>query len=499
MAGYRTRVAMAFRAGIDGAVTGTTYQLELTAVSKRFGDVHALDGATFKLRRGTVHALLGENGAGKTTLMRIAFGMVKPDAGTLHIDGRAQRLSSPADAIQRRIAMVHQHFSLVPNMTAIENFSLGGTGLYDERAATRRLAHYAGLVALAIEPGRLAHEMSTAEQQQLEIAKALGRDCSTLILDEPTAVLPPAQSSALLELLRALAAQGRSVVLITHKVRDALEVADEITVLRYGRTVISGSAQNLDQSALLTAMLGDSASSGLEESEPHASHDVTVASLRAVRALDPRSRERLIDVTLDVHPGETVGIAGLEGSGHRLLLRVLAGRHRPAEGSVSLPADIGFIPEDRAREALVLSFGLRENIALRRAGARRGWIRWRHWSDVTRALLHDFDVRAVSERSAAYTLSGGNQQKLVAARELSQNPPLVVAENPVRGLDARASLEIRDRLRRARQAGAAVVFYSSDLDELVVDADRVLVVYSGHVRHCPASRSAIGRALIGAS
>jgi len=487
--------------GTNRAVSPST--LELVAVSKRFGEVVALANASFYLRPGTIHALLGENGAGKTSLMRVAFGMLSPDAGTIRINGEAVRFHAPSDAIAHGVGMVQQHFSLVPAFTSVENFALGGRGTFDRAIETRRLARHAAALGLSVSADARPAMLSAAEQQQLEIAKALGRECSILILDEPAAVLPPTQAAALLQWLRSYAGQGRSAVLVTHKLRDALSVADDVTVLRHGRTVLSSPVAGITEAQLLTAMLGD------ESARIAQARDVTpigantqsrpLASLNSVSVQDPAKRERLHEVTVEIAAGEILGIAGVERSGHRLLLRILAGRLQPQQGTAEISDSIGFIPEDRHREAVALDLDIRDNVALREAGKRRGWMSWRIWSAYAQRLIKDFDVRAQHERVPVAVLSGGNQQKVVLARELGALPKLIVAENPTRGLDVRATSEIRQRLRAAAESGAAVVWYSSDLDELVAEAHRVLVLYDGRVRQCVVSRDEIGRAMLGTS
>ena len=454
--------------------------------------------------------MLGENGAGKTTLMRIAYGLLKADAGSVQLDGRSVDIASPAVAMRNGIAMVQQHFSLIPAMTAVENFALGKRGLFIQSREAKRLQEFATQLGLSFAPDARANTLTAAEQQQLEIAKALGRECSVLILDEPTAVLTPLHAASLLRWLREFADQGRSAVLITHKLRDAVAVADDITVLRHGRSVLTSRATDATESDLLGAMLGTRPTPAAPQRRAFAVTTIDVqpvASLASVTATD--RREQLLEISLDVAPGEILGVAGLDGSGHRLLLRVLAGRRAATRGSVVLPTKIAFIPEDRQREALATDLPLRDNIALRGAGTRRGWMRWRYWSARTRKLLKEFDVRAGTpgaERGAegdelfpANALSGGNQQKLVLARELSDQPELIVAENPTRGLDVQAAAGISTRLRAARDNGGAVVFYSSDIDELIAECDRVLVAYFGRVRLVEKSREAIGRALVGAA
>ena len=265
---------MAIRGSADRAVSSRTPDLQLVGVSKRFGDVLALDQVDMQVRPGMVHALLGENGAGKTSLMRIAYGMLSPDAGTVQLNGRPIRLRSPTDAIRNGIGMVHQHFSLIPSMSAVENFALGGRGRYSHVEEARRLAHYAAELGLSIRPDTRADAMSPAEQQQLEIAKALGRECRLLILDEPTAVLPPVQAAALLHWLRRFADKGRSVVLITHKLRDAVAVATDVTVLRQGRAVLSANIAGVTEDELLSAMLGDTRAEPTPNEAPSLGEDI---------------------------------------------------------------------------------------------------------------------------------------------------------------------------------------------------------------------------------
>ncbi|MEW5916111.1 MAG: ATP-binding cassette domain-containing protein [Gemmatimonadota bacterium] len=476
----------------------TTPALALGGITKRFAEVVALDSATLSVAPGSVHALLGENGAGKTTLMRIAFGAIAPDAGVVQIDGRTVHFHSSTDAVRLGIRMVHQHFALVPQMSALENFALGGHGRFHALQERERLAWCSAELGIALDPTLRVDAMSAAEQQHLEIAKALRGDCRILILDEPTALLAPAQARALLQWTRRFAASGRSVVLITHKLQDALGVADEVTVLRQGRTALSGTVENLTETELVTAMLGSAPPGEPERSlAVRVTSQRPIASLHSVSAHDDVHRERILDVSVALHHGEIVGIAGLERSGHRLLLRVLAGRQTPTVGSISAPDDVAFIPEDVRVEAIAGAMQLWENVAIRGAVRRRGWINRTLWTNTTRRLLSEFDVRAAHERIRADTLSGGNQQRLVLARELAGEPSLIVAENPTRGLDVRAAAFVRGRLRAARDRGAAVVFYSSDLDELIATCDRVLVMYAGRLTAVDRSLGAVGRALLG--
>ena len=480
--------------------------LALDGIDKRYGALVALQSASLHVRPGTVHALLGENGAGKSTLMRIAFGMLRPDAGTLAVHGERAQLAGARDAIARGIGMVHQHFTLVPVMTVAENVALGGHGALDASRVANRLREIAEVTGFALDPSAVVESLPIGAQQRVEIAKALVRDARVLIFDEPTAVLAPAETSELLRWLRAFADAGNAVVLITHKLREALSVADDVTVLRRGRTVLSARVADVSADSLTDAMLGTQspASERRAGDTPRAirSDDAAVV-YRAERlgVADALGVTRIREATFDIRAGELVGIAGIEGSGQRELLRALAGRLAATSGTLTRPATVGFIPEDRHLDAVLLERDVAENVVLRDAGARHGTIDWRAERARTEQLMRAFDVRAESARTSMRTLSGGNQQKLVLARELQPGvraeSRAVVAENPTRGLDVRAAADVHVRLREACTDGAAVVLYSSDIDEVLMLATRVLVVHAGTVRELSLDRDAIGRAMLG--
>ena len=484
----------------------TEVRLALRAVHKRFGPVQALDGATLIVRPGTVHAMLGENGAGKSTLVRIAFGLVRPDAGTMEIDGTTRRFPHSAAAIAAGIGMVHQHFSLVPAMTAAENVALGGHGRFDPARAAETLRAVAASAGLAIDPEARVDELPVAAQQRLEILKALVRGARLLMLDEPTAVLAPREIDELMAWLRRFVAEGNAAVLITHKLREALAVADEVTVLRRGRTVLTRPARETSAEELAAAMVGAS-TMPTHDAAPRPMHLASfddappVADASALELRDARGVAVLRETSFALRRGEIVGVAAVEGSGQHELLRALAGRLAPAGGTLRTPpaAQIAFVPEDRHRDALALDFALDENVALRGAGARRGAMRWDRIRERTSALLAEHDVRASGARAPARTLSGGNQQKLVLARELADDPALVVAENPTRGLDIHATAQVHARLREASRRGAAVLVYSTDLDEVLALAGRMLVLHAGRLRELPPDRERVGRAMLGAS
>ena len=468
--------------------------LELSHITKRFGELTVLDDVSLAVRKGTVHALLGENGAGKTTLMRIAFGLLRSDDGTLTIAGARGRIGSPRDAIVAGVGMVHQHFTNVGEMTVAENVALGRRGPFRVTDAERDVTRIGERSGLVLDPAVRASDLGVGGQQRLEIVKALSRDARILILDEPTAVLAPAEAAELLRWLRQFADAGNAVVLITHKLQEAMSVADDVTVLRRGRVALQRAAAGLTADELANALLGESPSNPEPTEVVPTLHRVVV---RAV-GLDIVSGIKAVrGVNLEIRAGELVGVAAIEGSGQHELLRALARRMPIARGELRLPMSIGFVPEDRHKDAVILPFSLEENVALRDSGARRGRLRVLENRGRTMDLIAAFDVRGGTAGTPMRTLSGGNQQKLVLARELEGNPELLVVENPTRGLDLRASAAVRMRLRGAAAAGAAVVAYSSDVDELLAIATRVVVVHNGRLSETSLDRTSIGRAMLG--
>jgi len=546
---------------------GAPSLLSLRGVTHRFGAVGALHDASLHVRPGTVHALLGENGAGKTTLMRVAFGLLTPDQGSILVRDKPTAIASPAAALALGIGMVHQHFTLVPAMTVAENVALGGRGVFRPQQAAERVGEVATRAGLTLDPLAIVNTLSVGAQQRCEIVKALARDVSLLILDEPTAVLAPAEAADLLQWLRTFASDGHAVVLITHKLRDALSIADDVTVLRRGRTVLAARAGDTTQDDLRRAMVGTednsvrlvggdigkraesttrtdteraAAKRATEERTASERSDVERTDAErtsAVRAdpertdaertaaertdaertdvkpsdaerdvlrtndvyyTDARGAERVRGVTLGVRRAELVGIAAVEGGGQHELLRLLAGRLMPQRGTILAPARLGFVPEDRHRDALMLDAPVDENVALRGAGARHGRIPWATVRHDTEQIIAARDVRTDGPSAIVRTLSGGNQQKLVLGRELANTPDALIVENPSRGLDFQATAAVHSALREARDGGAAVLMYSSDLDEVLLLADRVLVMFNGTLTEVPRDRDAIGRAMLGA-
>ena len=479
----------------------TSPSLEMSGIRKRFGELAALDGVDLVVRSGTIHALLGENGAGKTTLMRIAFGLTMPDEGRISVDGVPTRLKSPAAAIRAGIGMVQQHFALVPAMTARENIALGVSPGRDlPLDALRGAGEAASRIALDIP----VRELPVSEQQRVELMKTLARGARVVILDEPTASLAPQDAEELLTWLRRFRETGGSAVLITHKLREALALADDITVLRRGRVTWRGRRNEADIDVLLAAMIGEAHAPVIGQParnplDSHAARSDPVVLADGVVIRDARGVAIVRDAALRAHAGEIVGVAGVAGSGARELLHAIAGRLRPSGGTLQLPNAVGFIPEDRQHDALLMDESVATNVALHGAGRRRGWLRRREMEADAERLVRESGIVAADVRAPVSTLSGGNQQRLIAARELATRPPLLVAVNPTRGLDVVATASIQRQLRDAAAAGMAVVYYTADLDELIDIADRVLVVFDGRVREVARDRDAIGRAMLGAA
>lgn len=452
--------------------------LRLTDITKRFGQATALDGVTFDVAPGEIHALLGENGAGKTTLMRIAAGLLTADAGQVSVDGVA--VTSPAVARRRGVGMVHQHFTSIPALSVGENVALSAGWRETGRRAEQRAASVIARLGLPLDPSRLARELSAQLRQRLEIVQALAGDARVLLLDEPTAVLAPREVVELLALVRHLAAAGAAVVLISHKLSDVLQVADRVTVLRRGRVTLAAPMAGHDAASLSRAMIG-----GEVERTP---------TVRGV----PGEPRVVLEGGLVLHSGEIVGVAAIEGNGQRELLRAIAGVDgTPSELSVT--GRVAFIPEDRTTEAVIDEFTLEENLLLGELATTTDWIDWRALRSRTTSLVAAFDVRGGGAADRIGALSGGNQQKFVLARALEGEPAVVVAEDPTRGLDVQAMTAVHRRLRAAAAGGSCVVVHSSDLDEVLELADRLLVIAGGVIQELAITtpRDQVGDAMLG--
>lgn len=495
--------------------------LALRAIHKRFGSVQALRGADFTLMAGELHALLGENGAGKTTLMQVAYGLLRPDGGTIEVDGAARAVPSPRAARRLGIGMVHQHFTSVPALSVAENVALAAGWRVRPGPLRERVRSLAEQVGLPLDPDAPAGRLSVALKQRLEIVKALATGVRILLLDEPTAVLAPGEADEVLRMVREFTARGGAAVLITHKLDEALAAADRVTVLRQGRVVFGGVVPGETRGSLAGAMMGDGIQAearplrvtqgdlaGGASDPAGGAGDIEGLGPVLVRLEElevPRDSGYGIAVrgaTLGIRAGEIVGIAGVEGNGQRELLRAVAGRLQPLRGRREVASPVGFIPEDRTTEGLIPTLSLTENVVLgSRADdpwVRRGRLDWRVARARTATLLEEYGVAAPGPDVPAAALSGGNQQKVILARELARHPRVVVAENPTRGLDVRAAAAIHDRLRAAAAGGAAVLVYSSDLDEVLALAGRILVAARGRLLDVPASatRAEIGELMV---
>lgn len=477
----------------------TAPRVRLHGIHKRFGRVVALDDARLEVRAGEVHGVLGANGAGKSTLLNILGGMIRADEGVIEIDGRAVDLRSPNDAWAHGVALVHQHFALVPALTAIENLALGrGTGTSVREAAERVMERTGLSVPLDAE----VSELSVGDRQRIEILKALLREPSVLVLDEPTAVLTPQEVERLFHLTRELAATGTSVVLVAHKLDEVLAVSDRVTVFRDGRTVRTDDSAGIEPTVLVEAMIGSG------EAPPVAPPVAVERSGAPVLSVHKASLvidgvTRLDEVSLEAWPGEIVGIAGVEGNGQRELAHLVVGLVEPSDGSVDAPGDVGFVPQDRTHEGLIGSFDLTENVglALHRAdGFLRGSrIVWDAVESEARRIIEAFGIVTPSPDVAVGTLSGGNQQRVVIGRETTVPRELFVAENPTRGLDVAAAGFVRSELVRMAREGVAVVVLSTDLDEVIELSTRVMVLSRGRLTPVAGrrSRESIGALMLG--
>ncbi len=479
-----------------------TSALELRGIVKRFGPVEALRGADFTLAPGEVHALLGENGAGKSTLMHVAYGLVRPDAGAMTVRGRTVLPNSPREARRLGLGMVHQHFTSIPAFTVAENVALSAGWAVRPKELRDRVLDLMGRVGLTLDPDARAGVLTVAAKQRLEILKALAGDATILLLDEPTAVLAPPDAEELLRVVREFAGDGGAAVLITHKLDEALRAADRVTALRAGRVTLTGPAAAQTPDLLARAMIGSGAPAPAPAARrrPGAGEPQPLVRCEMLDLLREDGRGlALRGASLTIAAGELVGVAAVEGNGQRELLRTIAGLARPLRGRLEVAAPVAFVPEDRTTEALIGELALTDNVVLGLGrGApwvHRGRLDWKAARERTSSLIRRFGIRASGPDAPAGALSGGNQQKLVIARALELAPRVVIAENPTRGLDIHAADDVWRRLAAAAAGGAAVLVYSSDLDEVLERADRAVVVAKGAVT--PA-RAGAGRAELGA-
>jgi simple sugar transport system ATP-binding protein len=475
--------------------------VELDGITKRFPGVLANDKVTLEVRSGDIHAIVGENGAGKSTLMKILYGMQRPDEGTMTVNGTVVDFRSPKDAIAAGIGMVHQHFMLADQLTVLENIILGDEpstgGRIDFADARDRIDKLSDAYGLDVHPDALVETLGVGERQRVEIIKVLFRGARILILDEPTAVLVPQEIEELFVNLRELKAEGETIIFISHKLDEVLEIADAITVIRAGRTVATVDPAEVTAKDLAELMVGSELPT--PETRESTVTDVPELTVDALTATDEGGRPVVDDVSFVVHQGEIVGIAGVEGNGQSELIEALLGLRPMTAGRVLFgdedatdwptrrrrEAGVAYIPEDRHRRGLLLSSPLWENAMLGHQSsapyARGPWIDRRASRDQTDRIVEDYDVRTPGIDVAAYSLSGGNQQKLIVGRELSAKAVILLANHPTRGIDIGAQAAVWEQLRQARSEGLAVMLVSADLEELIGLSDRLLVMLRGRL------------------
>jgi general nucleoside transport system ATP-binding protein len=476
--------------------------LELRGITKRFGRIVANDGVDFDLRAGEVHALLGENGAGKSTLMSILYGLYRPDEGQVVVRGEPVTIDSPRAAIDLGIGMVHQHFMLIPVMTVAENIVLAdeprsGAGLLDVHAADGRVRELSDRFGLAVDPDAVIEDVSVGQQQRVEILKALYRDASILVLDEPTAVLTAQETQELFRVLRALRDDGKAIVFISHKLGEVLEIADRVTVLRRGKRVDTVTTEGASEESLARLMVGRDVLLRVDKAPAKAGEPILEIDDLHVR--DDRGLPAVQGVGLTVRAGEIVALAGVDGNGQSELVEAITGLRAIEQGTMRVEgrdrtgasardlvgAGISHIAEDRHRRGLVLNFSIAENLALREYRtpkySRRGLLSTRRMVSVARSLIREFDVRGGEPETMAAALSGGNQQKVVIAREIANNPRVLVAAQPTRGLDVGAIEFVHRRLVAERDAGRGILLVSLESEEVRSLADRIVVIYEGQI------------------
>jgi ABC-type uncharacterized transport system ATPase subunit len=480
------------------------YAVEIRNVTKAFPLVVANDDVTFLVEKGEIHALVGENGAGKSTLMNILYGLLKPDSGSIAINGEKVSFEGPGDAIAKGIGMVHQHFMLIPPLTVAENVVLGQepskAGFVDHAKANRIVQELSDRYGLQVDPTAKVETLSVGIEQRIEIIKVLYRGAEVLILDEPTAVLAPQEVDEFFEILRSLKKQGKTIIFITHKLQEVMAISDNVTVMRRGKVVGSVATSETSTDEIATMMVGRQVLFRVERGK--ADPGEVVLELSGLKVFNKKGVAKLNGVSLEVREGEILGIAGVEGNGQTELVEVITGLRKPQAGRVVLDGkDItgadprrvresgaAHIPEDRHRRGLVLDYSLAFNAILgihylkpfvKRLGI--DIMNQKPIEDTAKRLIEEFDVRPTGHENLAGNLSGGNQQKLIVAREMDQNPKLLIAAQPTRGIDVGSIEFIHQRLIKARDAGKAVLVISADLEEVLSLSDRIAVMFEGRI------------------
>lgn len=473
--------------------------LELRGITRRFGTLIANDSIDLAVGNGEIHAILGENGAGKSTLMNIVYGLLSPDEGTISVDGKEIRIDSPLDALAAGIGMVHQHFMLIPVFTVAENIVLGhekikGPGFLDLESAKKDILRISTEFNFDIDPDALVENLPVGLQQRVEIIRALIYDAKVLILDEPTAVLTPQETDELLKNMKKLRDKGRSIVFITHKLREVKEAADKITIIRRGK-VVGTAAPSASQEELASMMVGRPVSLDIEKAAPRLG-EVTLA-VKNLTISDHTGRSLVKNVSFEVRAGEVLAVAGVQGNGQSELAEAIVGLQEHVHGEISLEgrditrssvrdslhAGIAFVPESREDDGLISSFSIEENLILDLHDlppyAKGPVISQTVVEEEAKKRVAEFDIRTQSAKDPASSLSGGNKQKVVLARELSRPVKLVVASQPTRGLDVGSIEFVHERIIAERDSGRAVLLFSTELDEVSALADRIAVMYRG--------------------
>ena len=475
--------------------------LELRGITKRFGALTANDSIDLRVESGEIHAILGENGAGKSTLMNIVYGLLSPDEGTISVDEKVITINSPLDALAAGIGMVHQHFMLIPVFTVAENIVLGhekvkGPGFLDLDVARREIARVSAEFNFDVDPDALVENLPVGIQQRVEIIRALIYDAKVLILDEPTAVLTPQETDELLRNMKKLRDQGTAIVFITHKLREVREAADKITIIRRGK-VVGTASPSASQEELASLMVGRPVSLEVEKAAPQLGNRLLEVSDLSV--YDHTGRALVKDVSFDIRAGEVLAVAGVQGNGQSELAESIIGLQEHVTGKIvldgkeitkasvrqALHAGIAFVPESREEDGLIASFSIEENLILDlhdlKPFAKGPVISQNVVAENAAKRIVEFDIRAQSAKDNASSLSGGNKQKVVLARELSRPVKLVVASQPTRGLDVGSIEFVHERIIAERDAGRAVLLFSTELDEVVALADRIAVMYRGEI------------------
>ena len=476
--------------------------IEMREITKIFGEFVANDKINLELRKGEIHALLGENGAGKSTLMNMLAGLLEPTSGEIVVNGKSEKLDSPSNAASLGIGMVHQHFMLVEAFTVAENIILGSEvtnkGVLDLKKANADILELSERYGLAVDPTAKVADISVGAQQRVEILKTLYRGAGILIFDEPTAVLTPAEILELMDIMKTLVKEGKSIILITHKLDEIRAVADRVTVIRRGKSIQTVSIEGATNKDLAEMMVGRSVSFVTEKEEVQPKEVVLQISDLVVN--ENRGVPAVKELSIDVRAGEIVGIAGIDGNGQSELIQAITGLRKVKSGSIKIKGqevvglssrkitemNVSHVPEDRHRDGLVLEMMLSENIALqtyyKEPLSKNGVLNYNQINSYARKLMEEFDVRAANEIVPASALSGGNQQKAIIAREVDRNPDLLIVSQPTRGLDVGAIEYIHKRLIGERDRGKAVLVVSFELDEILNLSDRIAVIHDGKIQ-----------------